>query len=32
MNVAHPFMEGNDRTMRIWLDILLKTKLKDESE
>jgi cell filamentation protein len=28
MNVAHPFMEGNGRTMRIWLDMLLKTKLK----
>jgi len=27
MNIAHPFMEGNGRTMRIWLDILLKTKL-----
>jgi len=22
MNVAHPFMEGNGRTMRIWLDII----------
>ncbi len=28
MNIAHPFMEGNGRTMRMWLDILLKTKLK----
>lgn len=28
MNVAHPFMEGNGRTMRIWLDMLLKSKLK----
>lgn len=28
MNVAHPFMEGNGRSMRIWLDMLLKTKLK----
>ena len=28
MNIAHPFMEGNGRTMRIWLDKLLKTKLK----
>ena len=28
MNIAHPFMEGNGRTMRIWLDMLLKTKLK----
>lgn len=28
MNIAHPFMEGNGRTMRIWLDLLLKDKLK----
>ncbi|HXJ98377.1 MAG TPA: Fic/DOC family protein [Gelidibacter sp.] len=28
MNIAHPFMEGNGRTMRIWLDMLLKTNLK----
>ncbi len=28
MNIAHPFMEGNGRTMRIWLDLLLKSKLK----
>ena len=28
INIAHPFMEGNGRTMRIWLDMLLKTKLK----
>ena len=28
MNVAHPFMEGNGRTMRIWLDMLLKKKLQ----
>ena len=28
MNVAHPFMDGNGRTMRIWLDILLKNKLE----
>jgi cell filamentation protein len=27
MNIAHPFMEGNGRTMRIWLDLLLKNKL-----
>lgn len=27
-NIAHPFMEWNGRTMRIWLDMLLKTKLK----
>jgi len=28
MNVAHPFMEGNGRSMRIWLDLLLKKNLK----
>lgn len=28
MNVAHPFMEGNGRTMRIWLDRILKARLK----
>lgn len=28
MNIAHPFMEGTGRTMRIWLDMILKTKLK----
>ena len=28
MNVAHPFMEGNGRSMRIWLDLILKNKLK----
>lgn len=28
MNIAHPFMEGNGRTMRIWLDLILKSKLK----
>lgn len=27
MNIAHPFMEGNGRTMRIWLDLILKVKL-----
>ena len=24
MNIAHPFLEGNGRTMRIWLDMILK--------
>ena len=24
MNVAHPFREGNGRSMRIWLDLMLK--------
>ena len=28
MNIAHPFMEGNGRTMRIWLDMMLKKNLK----
>jgi cell filamentation protein len=28
MNVAHPFMEGNGRSTRIWLDLLLKKRLK----
>lgn len=27
MNVAHPFMEGNGRSMRIWLDMILKKRL-----
>lgn len=28
MNIAHPFMEGNGRTMRIWLDLILKSRLQ----
>lgn len=28
MNVAHPFMEGNGRSTRIWLDLMLKHSLK----
>ena len=28
MNIAHPFLEGNGRTMRIWLDMMLKKSLK----
>jgi cell filamentation protein len=28
MNIAHPFMEGNGRSMRIWLDLILKKRLK----
>lgn len=27
MNVAHPFMEGNGRSTRIWLDLILKKHL-----
>lgn len=26
MNVAHPFMEGNGRSTRIWLDLMLKSR------
>lgn len=29
MNVAHPFREGNGRSMRIWLDSILKRELKN---
>ena len=28
MNVAHPFREGNGRSTRIWLDLILKKKLQ----
>ena len=28
MNVAHPFMEGNGRSTRIWLDLIFKKQLK----
>jgi cell filamentation protein len=28
MNIAHPFLEGNGRSMRIWLDMLLKKRLQ----
>jgi cell filamentation protein len=28
MNVAHPFREGNGRSMRMWLDVMLKKELK----
>lgn len=27
MNIAHPFMEGNGRTTRIWLDLILKRSM-----
>ena len=27
MNIAHPFMEGNGRATRIWLDMMLKKNL-----
>lgn len=28
MNVAHPFREGNGRSMRIWLDLIFKKKIQ----
>lgn len=28
MNIAHPFREGNGRSMRIWLDVMLKQELR----
>ncbi len=28
MNIAHPFREGNGRSTRIWLDIILKEELQ----
>jgi cell filamentation protein len=28
MNIAHPFMEGNGRSTRIWLDLIFKKRLK----
>lgn len=28
MNIAHPFMEGNGRSTRIWLDLMFKKELK----
>ena len=28
INIAHPFMEGNGRSGRIWLDMMLKRSLK----
>ena len=27
MNIAHPFLEGNGRATRIWLDLILKKNL-----
>lgn len=27
MNIVHPFLEGNGRTMRIWLDLILKKRI-----
>lgn len=28
MNIAHPFLDGNGRSTRIWLDLILKKRLK----
>lgn len=28
MNIAHPFREGNGRATRLWLDLILKTEIK----
>jgi cell filamentation protein len=28
MNIAHPFLEGNGRAMRIWVDMILKKSLQ----
>lgn len=28
MNKAHPFMEGNGRSTRVWMDLILKKELK----
>ena len=28
MNIAHPFRDGNGRSMRLWLDLILKNNLK----
>nr|WP_317195842.1 Fic family protein [Sphingobacterium tabacisoli] len=28
MNIPHPFMEGNGRSTRIWLDLMFKRELK----
>jgi len=28
MNIAHPFMDGNGRSARIWLDLILKKNIK----
>ena len=28
MNIAHPFREGNGRSARIWLDLMLKKELQ----
>jgi cell filamentation protein len=32
MNIAHPFREGNGRATRIWLDLILKTEIKQVAD
>ncbi len=32
MNAAHPFMEGNGRSTRIWLDLIFKKRMKKSQE
>lgn len=27
MNIVHPFLEGNGKTMRIWSDLILKKRI-----
>ena len=31
MNIAHPFREGNGRSTRLWLDLILKKELLKQS-
>lgn len=28
MNIAHPFRDGNGRSMRIWLDLMFKKEIQ----
>jgi cell filamentation protein len=32
MNIAHPFMEGNGRSARIWLDLILKKRFNRQNQ
>lgn len=29
MNIAHPFREGNGRSSRVWLELILKKELRE---
>jgi cell filamentation protein len=29
---VHPFMEGNERSTRIWLDLILKQRIKNRKD